>query len=472
MDRQSKFIAPFVDGMTVAYRVLDAAGILAALLWALKLRGLFPPTDAYIIAGLCGCLFYTVAAGLLSLYRNWRGVHLWQEYRLVVVCWALSMVGLLVLGFALKRTADLSRIAVGVWFLLSPLILCTYRTALRYGLRWLRLRGIGIQNAAVAGAGELGCRLARVLLQSPWTGYRVKGFYDDRKTTDSIREQGLDIPVLGTLDDLVRHAQKREFDTVFIALPLRAEERIREIVNKLGDTAVSVYFAPDLFAFDLIQSRAMLMSGIPVVSLFEGPFAETLNRWAKRLEDLVVASLALAVLGVPMALIALGVKLSSPGPVILRQKRYGFNGQEIEVWKFRTMTCCEDGKNAFKQATANDPRVTPFGRFLRKTSLDELPQLINVLQGRMSMVGPRPHPVALNEQYRGLIPNYMRRHKVKPGITGLAQVNGWRGETDTLEKMEKRVEHDLEYLRNWSLWLDFKIMAKTLVVVVKGENAY
>jgi len=185
----------------------------------------------------------------------------------------------------------------------------------------------------------------------------------------------------------------------------------------------------------------------------------------------VLASLALIVLGVPMALIAAGIKLTSPGPIFFRQKRHGMDGKEIEVWKFRTMTCCEDGKSAFVQATRDDCRVTSFGRILRKTSLDELPQFINVLQGRMSVVGPRPHAVAHNEQFRKLIPSYMRRHKVRPGITGLAQVNGWRGETDTLEKMQKRVEYDIEYLRTWTLWLDIKIIAKTAVCIITGDDA-
>jgi putative colanic acid biosynthesis UDP-glucose lipid carrier transferase len=327
MDRRTRFIEPFVGRISDVYRVLDAVVILAALCCALRFRHI-PQNDTYLMAAFCGCLFYMVAAGLLGLYRNWMGGHLGHECRLVAACWALSVVGILALGFALKRTAELSRIAVGAWFLTTPLVLCTCRTALRYALRWLRLRGIGTRTAVVAGAMDLGYRITRILVESPWMGYRVKGIYDDRKKCRTPFKEELNVPLLGTLDDLVRHADNREFDTVFIALPLRAEERIRYIVDRLGDTAVSVYFAPNFFAFDLIQSRAMLLGGIPVVSLFESPFSETLNRWAKRVEDLTVASLALAVLAVPMALIAVGVKLSSPAET-LRVLRRGNRGLEV-----------------------------------------------------------------------------------------------------------------------------------------------
>lgn len=243
-----------------------------------------------------------------------------------------------------------------------------------------------------------------------------------------------------------------------------------ELMESLCDTTASVYFVPDIFVFDLIQARVSEVNGIPVLAVCETPF-HGFNGIAKRLTDVVVASLALLLLSPLMLAIALGVKLGSPGPVIFKQRRYGLDGEEIIVYKFRSMTVCEDGSH-IAQATREDRRVTPIGAFLRRTSLDELPQFINVLQGRMSVVGPRPHAVAHNEMYRKLIKGYMIRHKVKPGITGWAQVNGLRGETDSIEKMKARIEHDLDYLRYWSMALDVRIILKTILVVLARHNAY
>jgi putative colanic acid biosynthesis UDP-glucose lipid carrier transferase len=233
---------------------------------------------------------------------------------------------------------------------------------------------------------------------------------------------------------------------------------------------VSVYLAYDFGGFDLLRARWSSVGDVPVMGVVENPFHGG-DGFAKRIEDIILASIILALIAVPMAFIAIGVKLSSRGPIFFRQRRYGLNGEEIGVLKFRSMTVCEDG-NTVTQATKNDQRVTKFGAFLRRTSLDELPQFLNVLSGEMSIVGPRPHAVAHNEQYRALIQGYMRRHKVKPGITGWAQVNGWRGETDTLDKMEKRVQYDLEYINGWNLGLDLKIIAMTAWTVFRDKNVY
>jgi putative colanic acid biosynthesis UDP-glucose lipid carrier transferase len=222
--------------------------------------------------------------------------------------------------------------------------------------------------------------------------------------------------------------------------------------------------------FDLIQARFDLINGIPVVAVCESPFYGT-RGIAKRLSDMVLAGLILLCIWPVLLAIAVGVKLDSPGPAIFKQRRYGLDGKEIIIYKFRSMRVCEDG-GAIRQAQLNDDRITALGKFLRKTSLDELPQFINVLQGRMSIVGPRPHAVAHNEQYRKVIDGYMIRHKVRPGITGLAQVNGFRGETETAEKMEQRIHYDLEYLRNWSLGLDLSIIFKTFSVLLGDRNAY
>jgi putative colanic acid biosynthesis UDP-glucose lipid carrier transferase len=251
---------------------------------------------------------------------------------------------------------------------------------------------------------------------------------------------------------------------------MRAEQRIRTYLSKLGDTTASVYIVPDFFVFQMLSARWNQIDGLPVVSVFETPISG-IDGVLKRGFDLVVGILALALVAVPMALIAIAIKLTSPGPIFFRQKRYGLSGEQIGVWKFRSMRVCENGADV-KQASKTDDRITPLGRILRKTSLDELPQLFNVIDGSMSLVGPRPHANAHNEQYRSLIDGYMLRHKVKPGITGLAQVNGARGETETLDKMERRIEFDHRYIREWSLWMDCKILVKTALVVFKQENAY
>jgi putative colanic acid biosynthesis UDP-glucose lipid carrier transferase len=256
---------------------------------------------------------------------------------------------------------------------------------------------------------------------------------------------------------------------VFITLPMAAERRVRELVQDLADTTVSAYLIPDVFSFDLLHSRLTGIQGIPAVSIYDSPLAD--QAWTKRAFDLCASLAILAIVAIPMIAIAIGVKMDSRGPVFFKQTRYGVRGEKIKVWKFRSMKVCEDGERV-PQATRDDPRITPFGAMLRRTSLDELPQLFNVLGGSMSLIGPRPHAVAHNEFYRNHIQGYMLRHKVKPGITGLAQVNGFRGETETMDKMVGRIAYDLEYIRNWSVWLDIKILWWTAFRGFVGQQAY
>lgn len=242
------------------------------------------------------------------------------------------------------------------------------------------------------------------------------------------------------------------------------------LMREMRDTTASVYFVPDVFVFDLMRAQLADVDGVPVLAVCETPFSG-MNGVAKRFSDIVFASILILLLWPVMLGIAIGIKMTSPGPILFKQRRYGLYGERIRVFKFRSMTVCEDREQVL-QARRNDPRVTKFGAFLRRTSLDELPQLFNVLFGSMSLVGPRPHAVAHNEEYRKLIDGYMLRHKVRPGITGWAQVNGFRGETETLDKMKRRVEYDLHYLRNWSLALDITILLRTARLVVRDGNAY
>jgi putative colanic acid biosynthesis UDP-glucose lipid carrier transferase len=295
-------------------------------------------------------------------------------------------------------------------------------------------------------------------------GVRFVGYFDDRGGS-RINEK-----VLGPLSALGDYVRANNVEVIYIALPMASQPRILKILEELHDTTASIYFVPDIFVFDLIQARVDSIADLPVVAVCETPFYG-FNGLIKRVSDFVLAGTILVLIAPLLVAIAIGVKLSSPGPILFKQRRYGVDGRKIVVYKFRTMTVAEDG-DVVRQATRNDARVTRLGALLRKTSLDELPQFINVLQGRMSVVGPRPHAVAHNELYRKLIRGYMIRHKVRPGITGLAQVNGFRGETETVDKMKGRIEYDLAYLRNWSVLLDLQIVLKTVVVVLRKQNAY
>jgi putative colanic acid biosynthesis UDP-glucose lipid carrier transferase len=324
------------------------------------------------------------------------------------------------------------------------------------------------RTAVVVGAGALGVKVSRAFQARGDIGLSFLGYFDDR-ADDRVDDDAAGLR-LGNLRQVAPYVREHGVHEVYITLPLGSQPRILELMEQVQGTTASVFFVPDVFGISIIQGRLQDMNGVPVVGLCETPFTGT-NRLVKRLSDIVLAVIILVLIAPLLLVLAIGVKLSSPGPVLFRQRRNGLDGEEIVVWKFRSMRTMDDGA-VIKQATKDDPRITPFGAFIRRTSLDELPQFFNVLQGRMSIVGPRPHAVAHNEEYRKLIKAYMVRHKVKPGITGWAQVHGLRGETDTIEKMQQRVEYDLEYLRNWSLGLDLQIIARTVKVVFFDRNAY
>jgi putative colanic acid biosynthesis UDP-glucose lipid carrier transferase len=296
----------------------------------------------------------------------------------------------------------------------------------------------------------------------------IHGFFDDR--SPERLNLGSDFRLLGGLRSLAPYVNEHSVSIIFVSLPMRHVQRVMDLLDNLRDTTASIYYVPDIFVYDLIQARTGDLLGMPVVAMCETPF-HGLRGVTKRLTDLTLATfIFLAALPI-VIVVAAAIKLTSPGSVVFKQRRYGLDGEEITVYKFRTMTVSEDGAD-FRQATKDDDRITPIGRFLRKTSLDELPQLVNVMQGRMSLVGPRPHPIALNEQYRKLIKGYMVRHKVRPGLTGLAQVNGCRGETAKLEEMQARINFDLDYLRRWTPILDIKILFLTAWKAFRDDKAY
>jgi putative colanic acid biosynthesis UDP-glucose lipid carrier transferase len=449
---------------------MDGFWILGGLWFAVSFHAV-PWGYRYGMAAAMAIVVFNLMAEHKHLYRSWRGDSFRHESAQVLWIWLYVMTSLLLLGFTLKVSHDYSRLAVLTWFAAAPAVLLVWRLLVRWLLHVARARGRNSRTAVVVGAGDLGARFAVTLSKASWLGIRLNGFYDDDKPKSSYPVAGKPWQVKGDLAELVKKAHQGDgVDIIYLALPKRADEQVQRLVAQLADTTASVYLLPDIFVSDLLHARWLSFGGVPAVSVYETPFAGV-RGWAKRLEDIVLSVLILILIALPMLLIALGVKLSSPGPVLFKQRRYGLHGEVVQVWKFRTMKVCEDGE-VVRQAKKGDERVTRFGVFLRRASLDELPQFFNVLQGHMSIVGPRPHAVAHNEEYRQLIHGYMLRHKVKPGITGWAQVNGWRGETDTLEKMEKRVQYDLDYIRRWSLALDFKIIGLTVLTAMGGKNAY
>ncbi|NOX27385.1 MAG: undecaprenyl-phosphate glucose phosphotransferase [Gammaproteobacteria bacterium] len=427
-------------------------------------------TDKYSLIVAISIGVFLFVAGVQRIYTDSNALSLGRRAAKVCYIWLLVVMGLLLFGYATKTSAEYSRLTLFTWFVITPILLILWHAVLLRLQSELYKRGWNVRRVAIAGARDLGKQVAYSMLNSHNMGMKPVGFYDDRKTNGPRPLVHDPLPIVGTMEDLVRAAREGDIDVVFIALPMRAEERIKMLVSKLSDTTASVYIVPDFFMFDLLSARWGNIGGLPVVSIYDTPFYG-IDGWLKRSFDVVMASAILVLIALPMLFIAAAIKLTSPGPVLFKQRRYGINGEMIEVYKFRSMTVTEDGDEV-RQATKGDARVTKLGAFLRRTSMDELPQFFNVLLGTMSIVGPRPHAVSHNEEYRGLINGYMLRHKVKPGITGLAQVNGWRGETDTLEKMQKRIEYDLEYINRWSVWLDAKIVLKTITHGFVGKNAY
>jgi putative colanic acid biosynthesis UDP-glucose lipid carrier transferase len=354
------------------------------------------------------------------------------------------------------------------WAVITPVLQWLATWLGRVVVRHRAARPESRRTAVVVGASVLGVKVARALQGGNGAGVEFIGFFDDRG--DGRIADAAKTDVLGKLSEVAAYTTEHRVREVYITLPLGSQPRIVELLDQLQGTTASLFFVPDVFGISIIQGRLQDMNGVPVVGICETPFTGT-NQLVKRISDVVIASIIIVLISPLLLAIAIGVKLSSPGPVLFKQRRNGLDGHEIVVYKFRSMRTMEDG-DVVRQATRNDPRVTRFGAFLRRTSFDELPQFFNVLAGTMSIVGPRPHAVTHNEEYRQIIKAYMVRHKVKPGITGWAQVNGQRGETDTVEKMRTRVEYDLEYLRNWSLGLDLKIIVSTIRVLFFDRQAY
>ena len=457
--RKQFLSAPPSIGSTVASLLepLVAAGMLAVFheIWNYRMDG--------VAMALAILLLVLMFPGVNRFGRTGVGVGID-----IILSWVWVLSVLALLGYATNTLSAFDTDMLIAWGIATPLVqwaLVAIGTAIqRHQASLPHAR----RPAVIIGAGRMGMRVAQMLRHRQSFGHDLLGVFDDR-SADRVNLPE-DAVLLGSLKELPEFIEAHSVKDVFITLPLTSQPRIQSLLESLQNTTASIHFVPDIFGVAVIQGRLEDMGGVPVVGLMVAPFTG-INGFIKRVSDIVLSGLILLLISPILLILALGVKLSSPGPIIFRQRRTGLDGEIIEVYKFRSMRATDDGP-VVKQATRDDPRITPFGAIIRRTSLDELPQFINVLQGRMSIVGPRPHAVAHNEQYRKLVKAYMARHKVKPGITGWAQVNGLRGETDTLDKMAARIEYDLEYLRNWTLGLDLLIIVRTVKLVFFDRGAY
>lgn len=458
------FVKNNINPFSIVYRFVDLLIIQLTLMITLAVYNA-PLTERYIIISLVASTSYFLASEALRLYRSWRTSSIRKILFCTFMCWCCAIV---IISLFLYAYPNLSLYIISLWCVISLFSLMGWRIAYRYILFYFRNKGYNTRTVAIIGATKAGIKVAKQISESPETGFRLRAFYDDRDSS-RIDETYKDY-IGGNVEKGVEKAKKGHFDTIYIALPIGDHERITDILKRLGNTTSEVHFVPDFFMFNLINSRLSYIGSLQTISVYETPLKGPSN-FLKRLEDIILSCIILCLISPLLLLIGILIKLDSPGPIIFKQIRYGISGQKIKVYKFRSMRVLDNGE-VVKQATKGDSRITKLGAFLRKSSLDELPQFINVLQGSMSIVGPRPHAVAHNEEYRDKVNYYMLRHLIKPGITGWAQVNGWRGETDTLEKMEKRIEFDLEYMRNWSVFLDIEIIFLTFFKGFFNKNAY
>jgi len=470
-------------GKSIPYSPSIMAGIVA-LLDAAIIFGtgtliffLYLPDDYSIFSFYLGAMVIIASMTLISFFN--AGLYNFASFTRpesrigkIVLLQSMLFSFILTLAFVFKITDEFSRVWTVTWFLSSLSLIVFLRICYYFILQKWGHEGKISRNIAVIGAEQHGIRLLEIIDQQKEPWMHVIGVFEDRFSRVPTRI--CNSPVLGTVNDLILYVREHRVDDVIIALPWSAEQRMQEIITKLEELPVDIRLSPDMVGFNLLNHSYSAYCGLPVLNISDKP----ISGWdciTKTIFDKSLSALILLMISPIMLFIALGIKLDSPGPIFFKQKRYGFNNQLIEVLKFRTMRTDMQDENAEKLTTTNDPRVTRFGAFLRRTSLDELPQFINVLRGEMSIVGPRPHATmakAAGKLYQEQVSKYAVRHKVTPGITGWAQINGWRGETDTEEKIQKRVEYDIFYINNWSILLDIRIIFRTLFVFLNQKNAY
>jgi Undecaprenyl-phosphate glucose phosphotransferase len=457
--RLLEFVLVFATGALAIVAVSDTLSVAET---AVHMRVVFITAIAFaVLAESLGC--YDLDAQF-SLRKAWQRV---------AMTWLTSALFMMTLGFMLKASDAVTRGWALGWFVGGGLVLLLSRGATTIWVRRLRNRGTFNQRVAIFGAGPQGTRFADYVQSHDRLTITLVGFFDDRRD-GRVPAIASNVPVRGNLSDMVAMIRKGAIDQVVVALPWSAEERLQQVVSRLALTPVKIRLAPDLASFAFARRPIVVLGDIPMLTLFERPISG-FDALIKLVEDKVLTVLILAMIWPILLLIALAIKLDSPGPVFFRQPREGFNNKPFRVFKFRSMYSDQSQVTAIQQASRVDPRVTRVGRILRRTSLDELPQLFNVMSGDMSLVGPRPHAPSTRaggRLFSDVVASYAARHKVKPGITGWAQVCGWRGETDTEDKLIKRLEHDLHYIENWSLGFDFYILFRTIGSVLLPKNAF
>ena len=466
-----RIISANQNTFSTAYRLFDVAVISSVLLLNTYITNQVFTQESLLLLIIAIVLFLLFSESL-ELYRSWRMETILKQLTVTLSCWVMvSAILAFILFFYPFLSVDDKSLPL-LWLLGCLILLPAWRIIARLSLAYLRTLGFNSRSALIIGVTSNGALLAENILNNPQYGIRFLGFCDDRNIDRlDMENKFLKRSIfLGDTKQAIKLINDNHIDRVYVAMPMSAMHRIHDLMLMCSNTSAKIHIIPDVFTFNLINSRLSKLGSTQTLSIYDNPI-NGLSNWTKRIEDLVIAICVLIIISVPMLAIALIIKLTSKGPVLFKQDRYGLSGQRIKVWKFRTMTVSDNG-DIVTQATKGDARVTHFGAFLRKTSLDELPQFLNVIGGSMSVVGPRPHAVAHNEEYRGKIGCYMLRHKVKPGITGWAQINGWRGETETIDKIEKRVEYDLDYLRHWSILLDIRIVFLTIFKGFVGKNVY
>jgi Undecaprenyl-phosphate glucose phosphotransferase len=460
---------------TAVLRIIEGFVVagLGLVIYLMYVQGEISLLDGrYLVAIAAATLISQILSQWLCAYELTAHVGDPTHTARALCAWALTFAVLLLLAFVIKITGSYSRVWAVSWFVGVGVSILVVRVSLGQWLIRRAQEGRFALRTVIVGTGSEGQRLADLLGQRDDCELKILGFVEDRLTQAPTSNNA--IGILGNMDDLIQMIRAELVDQVIIALPWQAEERLQRLLDQLSLTPVRVCMSAFLSNLHVWDRNILQVSGLPMVEVFGPPISGSAHI-LKRMEDLVLGSLLLLFVAPLILLIAIAVKIDSRGPIFFRQVRQGYNDSLIAVWKFRTMYATLADPDCIRQTSLNDPRVTRIGQFLRRSSLDELPQLFNVINGTMSLVGPRPHALetkAEGRRFADIVDRYAARHRVKPGITGLAQVNGWRGETDTVEKIKHRVEYDLYYIEHWSLWLDLWILVKTLWVVLRGENAY